>query len=54
MKKQTKEDCCKSCSFFNFSYINTCKHPETKGMTIYNVNKTNEGCPLKNTKEKLE
>ena len=51
MKKQTKVDCCKHCSFFNFSYINTCKHPKAKRMIIYNVNKINDGCPLDDTKE---
>jgi hypothetical protein len=51
MKEQIKTDCCGKCSLFNFSYINTCRHPKTKGMVIEDVNKINKGCPLNDVKE---
>lgn len=49
--KQIKINNCKSCPLHSFLFTNTCKHPQTNGMLIEDVNKINSGCPLENWKE---
>ncbi len=50
--KYIKVDSCKNCPYLSALFSNTCRHPKAENMSIFDVHKINNFCPLEDLPEK--